>query len=54
MAVGIMIGANLGSAISTCIVAFMSTSGEQRLKKMIALTHVIFNIITATIVIAMR
>lgn len=54
MAVGLMIGANLGSALSTCMVAFLSTSGEQRLKRMIALTHVIFNVLTASVIIAIR
>lgn len=51
IALGIMIGANIGTALSTCLVSFLSNTGKHRTKKAIAVSHVIFNILTASIVI---
>jgi phosphate:Na+ symporter len=51
IALWVMIGANIGTALSTFAVSFLSTTGKHHLKKMIALSHVLFNLITATVVI---
>lgn len=51
IALGLMIGANIGTAISTFLVSSLSTTGKHRTKKVIALTHVLFNLCTAVVVI---
>lgn len=44
MALGIVIGANMGSAISTTLVGFLSSNKTQNAKKQVALGHFTFNI----------
>jgi phosphate:Na+ symporter len=51
IALGMMIGANLGTAVTTFLVSFLSNTGKHRTKKIIALTHVIFNALTAIVVV---
>lgn len=46
-----MIGANLGTAVTTFMVSFLSSTGKHRTKKVVALTHVLFNILTAILVL---
>ncbi len=50
MALGIVIGANLGSAISTSIMWILSSTPTQIQKKKVALSHLIFNVTTTIIV----
>ncbi len=50
MALGIVIGANFWSAISTTIIWLLSSSPTQTQKKKVALSHFIFNISTTVIV----
>ena len=33
IALGMMIGANIGTSVSTCLVSFLSTTGKQKTKK---------------------
>lgn len=51
IALGMMIGANVGSAVSTFVLSFLSTTGKQKIKRLVALTHVLFNVMTAIVVI---
>lgn len=51
MTIGIMIGANIGTALTTWVIAFISRTGKSIPKKQVALAHVIFNCIAASIVI---
>ncbi len=50
MALGVVIGANMGSAISTTIVGFLSSTKTQVVKKQVAFSHFLFNITTTIIV----
>lgn len=51
IALGMMIGANAGSAVSTFVLSFLSTTGKQKIKRLVAITHVLFNVMTAIVVI---
>lgn len=50
MALGVVIGANMGSAISTTIVGFLSSTRTQVTKKQVAFGHFTFNIVTTILV----
>lgn len=50
MALGIVIGANMGSAVSTTIVGFLSSTRTQVVKKQVAFSHFLFNISTTLLV----
>jgi phosphate:Na+ symporter len=50
MALGIVIGANFGSAITTTIIWLLSSKPTQIQKKKVALSHFIFNISTTVLV----
>lgn len=51
MAFGIVIGANLGSAVSTTLLGFIASTRMQNTKRQVALGHFLFNITTTLIVI---
>ena len=53
IALGMMIGANIGTAVTTFAVSFLSNTGRQRTKKIVALSHVLFNILTTIIVLVL-
>jgi len=50
MALGIVIGANLGSAISTSIIGLLASTPTQVQKKKVAFSHLLFNIVTTIVV----
>ncbi len=51
MALGIVIGANMGSALSTTIIGFLASTRAQSSKRQVAFGHFVFNIVTMFIVI---
>lgn len=51
MALAIVIGANIGSSISTGLMWFLSSTRAQSTKKQVSLSHMIFNLSTALLVI---
>lgn len=52
IALGIIIGANLWSAVSTFIIGFFGSDKTQITKKLIASTHLIFNVLTMILILA--
>lgn len=50
MALGIVIGANMGSALSTTIIGFLSSNRAQNNKLQVAFGHFVFNIVTTLLV----
>ena len=50
MALGIVIGANMGSAVSTTVIGFLASTKTQNTKRQVALSHFLFNIVTTLIV----
>lgn len=51
MALAIVIGANIGSSVSTGLMWFLSSTRAQSTKKQVSLSHMIFNFSTALLVI---
>lgn len=51
LAMGIMIGSNMWSALSTALMGRLSSSGNSRSKKQLMIGHVLFNVVTAGIVV---
>ncbi|MBP7823441.1 Na/Pi cotransporter family protein [Candidatus Gracilibacteria bacterium] len=50
MALGIVIGANMGSALSTTIIGFLASTRAQNNKRQVAFGHFIFNIVMMVLV----
>lgn len=50
MALGIVIGANMGSALSTTVIGFLASTRAQNNKRQVAFGHFAFNITTTLLV----
>lgn len=50
MALWLVIGANLGSAISTTVMGLLGTTSQQSAKRKVAISHLIFNVTTTLLV----